>query len=335
MKPATDPSPVADALRASELVTDAAGHDLRSAVAAARRLFPTAAPVGRQGPPAAEGVRFLQELSFAFPTAEVVAARAERGGDGERIALTTALMGLYGAVSPLPAYVTERLLADDETSPARGLIDLLHHRVLALLYRALTRYRAAVPPPDGDGLRWMRRLQAVAGLPEGGDGAVRGERLLGWAGLLARQPRGADALAQVIGQWFAVPCAVEQCVARWTDLPATAQTRLGEANATLGGDVVCGERVLSRATAFRLAIGPVPWDQAVDWQPGGGRFAELHALVDALNGDALDWELDLVVDTAPMPALAVDDPRAQLGWTTRLAGPGERFHHLTVPVAGA
>jgi len=327
------PAPAALPWRAAAdaVVGQAPRFDLRAAIRRLEGAAPDAAPIGRLGPVANEVVRLRPVLSLAFPTAEIIGAARLTGAAGERVELTTAVMGLYGTVSPLPAYVTERLLAQDEDSLSRGVIDLIHHRVLSLLYRALTKYRAAFPQAASDGDRHAERLQALAGVaPEQPDTDVPRGALLAWAGLLARQPRGAETFELVVADWFAMPCRVEQCVPRWTELPAPTLTRLGLTNGTLGVDAVVGERVYNRATTFHLELGPVAWDAAPAFQPGGSRFAELRALVDLLNADALDWGFTLIIDTADMPRFTADDPRARLGWTTRLDGAGERFHRLTV-----
>ena len=327
--PTTSATPWAAAVAA--VTASAPRFDLRAAIRRLEAAATNAAPIGRLGPVAREVVRLRPVLSLAFPTAEIAGAVHRASEGGERVEVTTAVMGLYGTVSPLPAYITERLLVQDEEALPRGLIDLLHHRVLSLLYRALTKYRGAFPQAASDGERHAERLQALAGVaPEQPDTGVPRGALLAWAGLLARQPRGAETVELVIADWFGTPCRVDQCVPRWTDLPPETLTRLGLANGTLGSDAVAGERVYNRATTFHLELGPVGWDAAASFQPGGTRFAELRALVDLLNADALDWGFTLVIDTADMPHFAADDARARLGWTTRLEGSGERYHRLTI-----
>lgn len=311
---------------------DAPRFDLRAAIRRIEAAAPGAVPIGRLGPPGREAVRLRPVLSLAFPTAEVVSAARRAVEGGERVELTTAVMGLYGTVSPLPAYISERLLAQEEEGLARGVVDLIHHRILSLLHRALTKYRLAFPQAAGEDDRHGERLKALAGVPSGGDegGGVPRGALLAWAGLLARQPRGAETVELVVSDWFAIPCRVEQCVPRWTDLPPSSLTRLGLVNGTLGDEAILGERVYNRATAFHLELGPVGWDAAAAFQPGGRHHAELRALVGMLNADGLDWGFTLVIDTEGMPRLAADDACSRLGWTTRLEGRGERYRRLTI-----
>jgi len=256
---------------------------------------------------AVERVRLRPHLSLAFPTSEVVAAEKDAGGTWH---LTVGLPGLYGANSPLPTSYTEDLLTRDDGDPTRTLLDVVHHRLLSLLHRALHKYR------DGDVSIPLQRLTGVYNKVLAG--RIAGERLLAYAGVLAGRSRGADTLERVLSHYLNVTCEIEQCIMLWTPLPSDQLTRLGEANSCLGSDCVAGDTVCSRATAFRITVGPLRWDTVEGFLPGGERLADLHALVGILNGDALDYEVELLVDTAHAPELPLGE--ARLGLDVRTAG---------------
>jgi type VI secretion system protein ImpH len=241
---------------------------------------------------------------------------------GERLELTTPLLGLYGSVSPLPTVFTERLLTLDEESLSRGFLDIFHHRLLSLLFRALTKYRPAFASPGGPSDLAAHRLAALVGLPpaEAPGAAVRSDSLLCYAGILARQPRGAETLEHILSDRFGVDCEVEQCIGRWTALPAEQTCRLGQANSGLGRDCTVGDRVFSRSTAFRVHLGPLPWQELERYHPGGDRHAELRELVRAIDGQALDCEVELIIELASVPPAKLGDSHTRLGWTTRLDG---------------
>ena len=256
---------------------------------------------------AAEQVRLRPHLSLAFPTAEVVAA--VRDGQG-RWQLTVGLPGLYGANSPLPLSYTEDLLRLDQPTLTRGVLDVLHHRLLSLLYRALHKYR------DGDIAGVLQRL---TGLDQRlGAGQLPAQRLLAYAGILAGRARGADALERMVQHYFSVPCQVESCILRLTPLPAEQRTRLGEAHVSLGVDSVAGDTVASRATAFRVTVGPLAWTIVDGFLPGGEQLGELQALIGLINGDGLDYDIELLIDSRQAPHLPLGS--ARLGLDLRTAG---------------
>ncbi len=266
---------------------------------------------------AAERVRLRPHLGLAFPLAEVVAAEkpCDPGSD-LRWQITVGLPGLYGANSPLPTSYTEDLLARDVNDPTRGLLDVIHHRLLSLLHRALHKYR------DGDLAGPLQRLTGLHQRLIGG--RIPSQRLLAYTGILAGRARGADTLERVLSHFHEVPCRIEQCIEMWTPLPADQLTRLGEANCGLGSDCVAGDTICSRATAFRITVGPLRWSDMAGFLPGGERLADLQALVGHLEGDALDYEVELLIDTTGLPESSLGDARLGLDLRTSGAFPTER-----------
>lgn len=275
-------------------------------------------PIGTTTPPDREAVRLRPALSLAFPTSDIAAIERLPAGDGtpERLRIETTFLGVYGQATPLPAYLTEALLPE-ESAPARDFIDIFHHRILSLAYRVMTKYRVERSRTH------EARLHALTGAPPDRPAPVLPGTadLLAIAGLLAQQPRSAEALAAALGLWLGgVPVAIEQCVPTWTALPEERRGLLGTANSRLGGDCLAGDRILSRTTAFRVRIGPVDADAFRRFLPGGDGMAAVRALVAESNPDLLDWDVEvrLAPDALP-PARA--DGSARLGWDARLEGP--------------
>ncbi len=265
--------------------------------------FSFAAALEAAGPDA----RLRPHLSLAFPASEVVAANHLSG----TWQLTVGLPGLYGANSPLPTSYTEDLLAAEDDPLRRGLFDLLHQRLLRLLADVLDHHRA----PH----QQARLLALFSGLSgRRFSGCIAGEELLAWSGLLTGRCRGADAMERLLSGWSQVPCVVEECIALWTALPPAQVTRLGSTSSTLGSDCVAGGWVLSRATAFRVTVGPVAGSAIDPWLPAGRQLTDLVALIDLLNDDALDVEVVLVVDTADLPCPPLG--HARLGRDLRTSG---------------
>jgi type VI secretion system protein ImpH len=260
-------------------------------------------------------VRLRPALELAYPRAEVLSAERDQQ---HQWLLTVGLPGLYGPASPLPSSYTEDLLADEDDSLRRDLLDLVHHRLLQLL--ADTRQRALGGPDQ------RRQLSLIAGLSERlVGGRIPGGQLLAFCGLLCARSRSADALTRLLSAWSGVRCAVEQCIERWTRIPLTEQTRLGQANACLGVETVVGDALCSRATSFRVTIGPLSWDRVEPWLPGGPGLADICALTDLLNADAHDYEVVLAVDTQGMPCHGLGSGRLGLDLRTTGEAAGIRY----------
>ncbi|HEX7901283.1 MAG TPA: type VI secretion system baseplate subunit TssG [Planctomycetota bacterium] len=305
------------------------------AVRLIERLRPDAARVGHQGPVAREAVRFRPALDFSFAAADIASIEETPAGGFE---MTTTFLGLYGAVSPLPSYFTEQLLEQDDESLLREFVDLFHHRLISLFYRTWEKYRfAAGFEPGGldGGSRRLLGLLAVdpERLPAGH--RVPAVRLLGLAGPLTQVPRSAGSIRAALAEHLeGVPVDVESFVGRWIGVPDDQRARLGRANARLGRDLTVGDRVFDRGCTFRVALGPLGIDDFLSFLPGGGRVQELREIVDLVNGDGLDYEVELSLRAEETPPVRLGVEPARLGWCSWLGKPERSDNRVRFLVKG-
>ena len=217
--------------------------------------------------------------------------------------IVVTLPALYGPGSPLPAFVTERLMPG-ERALARAFIDLLNHRLLSLAILVAAR----------------RDLESTS---------ARQSRLAGWCGVpaslmryagLLRGPRGlADLQALLTDLCCPTPVAVIANLAGCARLPVELRARLGHGCVRLGVDAVIGERIDARATAFRVRVGPLPACETFPYLPEGELHREIVAVVDRFNRESLEFDFEILVDGASLPVAALGGGFA-LGCSTRLAG---------------
>jgi type VI secretion system protein ImpH len=282
-----------------------------------------AAPLGHGGPAAAEALRLRPTLSLAFPKGDVAAV--ERGADG-RLVVDVAFLGLYGSTSPLPNFYSEDLLQDDDDEQVvRDFLDVFHHRLLSLFYRAWAKYRHHVQYRTGATDPQSRRVLCLAGhgvVRPAPDALVPAPLLLRYAGLLARRPGSAAAVRAGLSDYFTgVAVDVVPCAPRWVTVADDACTRLGRRNARLGVDIQVGERVFDRAGAYIVALGPLTLEQYVAFLPGRRERAVLAELARLIATDVLTPQLELTLPREEVPPLRLGGPLAQLGWTTWLGRP--------------
>ena len=309
------------------------------------RLLEQAAPdavrVGQLGPARDEAVRLRPSSSLAFQAADVTEVARRKGAAAKHL-LTTTVLGLYGANSPLPTFYSEAILKlelrDDEPDPARLFLDVFNHRLLSLLYAAWAKYRWEFTFEPGAVDRTSQRMMGLVGLAT--DGLQRAVqlpagRLLRYAGTLSLRPRGASAVACVVSDYFdGVPVCIEQCLPRWVPVDPIDRNRVGAENATLGADLTVGESVLDRMGKCRVVIGPMNLATYESFLPEGPAAQPLAALLRVLLQDPQVYDLRLVVlgPEVPWLRLCSDDGAARLGWTSWIrhdpASPdkGERFH---------
>lgn len=292
-------------------------HHIFHAFRILESAFPEAPRIGNARRPREDRFRFGQEAELAFPPSTVAAFKLPEDGRPGR--LTNRFFGLFGPQGPLPLHLTEYARARlrqhrDPTFVA--FADMLTHRLTTLLYRA---WRSGQPAPSfdrGDNDAFERKIAAFAG--------YRGEQMRGrdafpdlakrhFTGLLAQGPRNAEGLVSILSAFFGARVRIVEFVGSWLELEPSDRWQLGRP-AALGGTASLGERVWSRGAKFRLVIGPLSLPEYERLLPGGASLLRLRAIVRNYLGDALDWDVNLILKGSERPAPVLGET-VRLGMT--------------------
>jgi type VI secretion system protein ImpH len=281
--------------------------------------------------PVDEPIRLGQDPDLSFAPAPL--AFFEQGRDGQPPRLQVRLFGLLGPNGPLPLHLTEyareRLRHAGDPTFSRFL-DVLHHRFLALFYRAWAQAQPHVSHDRPREDRFTMYVGAFAGLAPA---AFRNRDTLNdlakffHVSTLIRHVRNAEGLASILEHFFQVPVRIEQFVGHWMPLAERERTRLAREGATLGAGAVAGRTVWDRQNKFRIHLGPLTLRQYEDFLPGspklrssaGGPAGELLTqLVDWVRlylCYELDWDVRLRLRHDQVPPLKLGSGN-RLGWTT-------------------
>jgi len=269
--------------------------------------------------PADEAVRFGQDVSLAFAPAAISSVSDTAGGRAVRVGIQ--FMGLFGPNGPLPLHLTEyayeRQLHDADPTLS-AFVDIFHHRMISLLYRAWAQAQPAIGldrDSDGDapfdyyvdalfgnaGDDWQRR-----------DG-VRDAAKRRYCGVLARGVKNTEGLRDILSDYLRVPVTIEDFVGHWMPMQDRDRTRLGEgvAAARLGSGAVLGGAVWDCQNKFRVRVGPLAWTDYQKFLPGGSASVAVRDWVRQYIGFDLAWDLAVCLQTPEVPP-------ARLGGSTRV-----------------
>jgi type VI secretion system protein ImpH len=298
--------------------------DFFQAVRLLEKFLPERTSVGRFAHPKAEVTRFAAHPSLAFPASQIQAMEWRAEGP---VQMTVNFMGLTGPQGVLPnpytSLIIERLRYSDES--LRDFLDIFNHRIISLFYRAWRKYRFDVACEHDERDLFSRHLLSLLGL--GTDGmrdrqAVSDDALIYYAGLLAQRPRSAQALQQILADYFEVPVAIEQFSGGWYRLDPETQCRLSEGNSEsgeLGLGAVVGDAVWNQQSKVRIVLGPLTLERYADFLPDGQSFETLRGWVRFFSNDEWDFEVKLILEREQVPACTlgaegVSGP--QLGWVS-------------------
>lgn len=326
---------------ADRLFAEGHAFDFFQAVRLLERLEPERRPVGRDGPPGAEAVRFVVHQALTYPSSQIYEVRPP-SADARLPVMAVRFFGLTGESGVLPHPYTELILHQallvkgEERYALRDWLDLFNHRLLSLFYRAWEKYRFAIPyergeydrpEPDpftrcllsfvGLGMPPLRNRLRVAVRTEDDEEAreralarIDDLGLLHYAGLLAQRPRNAVGLRALLADYFQLPVQVEQFRGQWLALDRANQSCLGRggSNDRLGTNLVAGARVWEMQSKFRLRLGPLGYDDFVAFLPDRAPAPERKAyfllvhLARLYVGADLDFDVQLVLRARDVPA---------------------------------
>jgi type VI secretion system protein ImpH len=298
-------------------------YDFFALLRAIECACPNRLRLGQATRPVDEPIRMGQEPSLSFLPSTLAYLQPAREERPARVGVN--FLGLLGPNGPLPIHITEyardRLRNASDPTLIRFL-DLFHHRVLALFYRAWANSQPTVNRDRPASDRFLTYVGALFGI---GSPAVQGRDFLPdsaklfFAGRFAHQTHNAEGLRAIIADYFRLPTELEEFVGEWTPLLQSERwriTRTAFAGA-LGISTVLGARAWQRQTKFRVVLGPLKQDDFQSLLPGSPRLQRLRALVRNYVGDSLSWDVRLFLDKRVSQPFRLDRI-TRLGWTSWL-----------------
>lgn len=263
--------------------------------------------------------RLGQDPSLSFAPSSLSAFEA--AGENDFHKLSVRFFGLCGPNGALPLHLTEyirdRVRHHDDTA-FKAFLDVFHHRMLSLFYRAWADAQPTVhhDRPQSDRFSVFVGSLMGIGMPTLSDrDACPDSAKLFYAGRFAGQSKHPEALQAMLSDFFGMPCRIDEFVGQWTKIPIPSRFDLGDRpeSSTIGEACTLGSHVWDCQQKFRVTIGPVGWDDFARLLPGGESLQRLTAMVRNYIGDELLWDINLVLLREETPSWRLGE--AKLGQT--------------------
>lgn len=310
-----------------KLFEDPTPFEFFQAVRLIEKIHPHLKTVGREALPAEEAVRFRTHVSLTFPASEINRIVQAEVPDSDRTVteMHVAFMGMAGISGVLPMHYTETIVdrVRHRDTAMWAFLDIFTHRAVSMFYRAWAKYRFPIGYERGED-NFTSYLFDFAGI--GTDGmrgrmGIEDESLLPYTGLIAQKPHSADAIQNILSDYFGVNAKVHQFYGQWLDLTEEDHTKIGRRNNRLGVNAIAGTRIWEQQSKFRVTLGPLTFKQFQDFLPIGSASKAVNSIIKFMVGTEFDFDIKLSLLAKQVPSLvlttrAIRKPR--LGWTTWL-----------------
>jgi type VI secretion system protein ImpH len=293
--------------------------------AALRRIeqaYPDRPRLGESRKVSDDPVRISQRPHLYFVGADVAAFGA---GDTAVPRVEQHGFGVFGPNGALPLHLTEIAYSREHQAddPAVGdFVNAFQHRFASLFYRAWADSdpSTAFDRIDQDPFRlYLGALIGIGPAAARDRDSVLDYAKLGRVGLFAPQCKSAEALEQLLLEYFELPVELVPFVGSWLDIAPDARCRIGgePQHATLGLGATLGATTWQCQSRFEIVLGPLPLAQFVNFLPGARGLTQLKALVRLYTNEEWSWQVRLLLEPDQVPAIRLGES-GWLGWTTWL-----------------
>jgi type VI secretion system protein ImpH len=263
------------------------------------RLFPEASdrPHDRR-------VQLRHSTDLAFDAREIASVEYDAAPPTAAV-LTASFFGLAGAATMLPHYLAEEADADDDRAAAiRGLLDIIHHRLLTHLVRGLHAVDLARTLRADGADPWSRRILDFLGHDD--SDTIPPALALRLAPALAagvRTPALLTAALRILleNHLGAAHLHVEAFSGGWMPIDAPQWSTFGAPTARLGDTAVLGTEVFYPAGAARIVIGPLRGDEYRKFTPGHLPHARIAQFTRQFSPDPIQFDLILDIEDLALP----------------------------------
>jgi type VI secretion system protein ImpH len=235
--------------------------------------------------------------------------------------LETTFFGMSGAQSPLPSFLLEQLLHEDEQGVRKLFMDFFNHRLITLVYQVWRKYRYYLRFREGASDHFSAQLFALVGLADEqlrGDTPINWCKMLAYSGMLAGRSRSPQVVSGIIAHCFDLESvSIRQWELRYVFIPESQKMRLGKDNTSLGQDSVIGKQIKDRMGKFVICIEELTQSRFHDFLPTGKDHEAVIKLVTFILREQMAFDLELGLREDEAPAMRLGGQRsARLGWTS-------------------
>ena len=267
-----------------------------------------------------EAVRFKQRPFFVFKDAEIDEYSINLEGNYASVYVN--FFGLWGNNSPLPLVFTEYAFDrnkhyDDNT--LTNFIDIFHHRMLSLFYKAWAINQQTVNADREEGDNFKKHLSSIIGLgvflTTKNESPISLYSRLYFSGHMLYTPNISN-LTAILSDYFKTNAEVKPFMVEKVNVPVEDRFYLGSKTESgmLGKNTILGERFISCMMKFRVVLGPMKLAKFMQMFPGKNAYYQLVSWIKYYVAEKFTFDVQLILEYSEIPVMSLGKT-CSLGYT--------------------
>ena len=209
-----------------------------------------------------------------------------------------------------------------KNSALTDFLNIFHHRLITLFYLAWKKNRLPeiYLPESRDPVSKIMLSLLGLGLDAPENNRSTGfskDFLLLFSGLLSKPSATQSDIETLLENRIGVSVRLEQFIERQVKLSTEDQTFLGGKNSILGIETTCGIYAWENQTYFRIHLGPMKYDQFLDFMPTNTILRDIFLFVRYVVGMEYEFDIRIYLDRKTLPSGFLNTSKPMLlGWTS-------------------
>lgn len=270
--------------------------------------------VGYATLPEQENLRFGQAPYLNFPSTSIAEIRS--GNDKYAALVMTYFFGLLGVNGPMPLEFTNFVFQQSHNNydqTWRRFLDIIHHRLTTLFYRAWAMNEQAVSydRPKDDMITNI--ISSLAGIMPDTDVYKITTKMAGanFANFFGCTIKNKYALEAILRSLLKCKLNITDHVIGYYDIPHNELAKLGKkSTAVLGQNMQLGRYYMSATREFCVDIGPISFKNCEKWMPGAEGFDVLNDIITTYLSKPMDYKFNFILKGSELPKLILGNKKS-------------------------
>jgi type VI secretion system protein ImpH len=277
-----------------------------------------------------KGLHFRPYEYYVFPPKDIRRFEYENG----IMTFILNFMGLYGVNSPLPRCYHDEVASQQNVHgagqvPLQNFLDIFNTRFYWLYYQAWKKYRFFLQVGSDFKNKIMQRVFAFTGQVTDSHNQrdiVSRFKLLRLSGVLSLRVRNKAGLIALLKEFFPhIPVKIIEFVpsrVHLSELPIVGGA--GEGSFRLSGGGTLGRLVIDYMSRIRIEMGPISFDEYLEFTPESKKAALLRELVNLYIHDGLEYDVKFILKSETIGMIPWNDRRLRLGLSLWMGTPKKK-----------